>query len=137
MQKCCNVVSVSCNSSFKPSANGHLIFTIIAGLQMTPAPRKTILGSKNHQKIQKKATFEEENYKRHILLTFFLFFFFNNKRAWKNAQQQELKTCKSNLQKCSPHNSQNDHQQKSPQTIHAEVFLQNYVPSSCWWDVSW
>ena len=109
---------------------------------MTPALKKNS-GVKNRPKNSKEGNLSrrefQEAYFTHILSSLsFLFFPLTKKRSWKNAEHQKLiKTCKPNLSKRSPHNSQNDHQQNSPQTINAEGVLEDCGPSSCWWGVNW
>ena len=91
---------------------------------MKPA-LKRIRGVENRPRNSKEGYLSrrqfQEAYFTHLFPFLSFFFFLNKKRAWKNAQHQELiKTCKSNLQKPSNHNSQNDHQQKSLETINVE-----------------
>ena len=117
-EKCCRLLAVSHNSSFKPSANGHLIFKIIAGLSMTPAFKK-VLGSQSEHKTEKTSAFQEDNFKRRMLHTFSLFLLFfslKRKRECKNAQQEQLiKPCKSNLQRRPPHSRLNGDRENSLQ----------------------
>ena len=56
MQKCCRLVAVSRISGFKPTANGHLIFTRTQGCK-GHLPSKNILRQVMAQKIQNRANF--------------------------------------------------------------------------------
>ena len=91
---------------------------------------KKILGWKIDQKFQKRATFQENNFKIYIVLPIVSFFLTEKKTVEKNDEFYEYsKTCKPKLQKPISAQQPEGPLAKMLQTINAEAIVEKCVPS--------